>query len=93
MPAILVETCFIGNKDDIAMYKGMGYHKVALAIASGICGKVLSPTTDSSGVGPVSGTTWRVICGSFQSKDGALERLKEVEKATGLDCFLDPYKI
>lgn len=36
MEAILVEVCFIDNKNDIALYKKLGVEKIAKAIADGI---------------------------------------------------------
>ena len=35
-PAMLIETFFCDNKDDVALYKKLGYKKIAKAIADGV---------------------------------------------------------
>lgn len=46
--AILIEVCFVDDKDDYNLYKKVGYKAVAKAIVEGILGKSISPTTDST---------------------------------------------
>ena len=36
--AILIEVCFVDDKDDYNLYKKVGYKKIAKAIADGIAG-------------------------------------------------------
>lgn len=38
-PAMLIEVCFADDKDDILLYKKLGYKTVAKAIAEGLIGK------------------------------------------------------
>lgn len=41
-PALLLEVCFVDDKDDYNLYKKAGYKAVAKAIAEGIVGKTIS---------------------------------------------------
>lgn len=43
--AILIEVCFVDDKDDYNLYKKVGYKKVAEAIAEGIVGHVIKGTS------------------------------------------------
>lgn len=49
--AILVEVCFVDDRDDYNLYKRVGYKRVARAIAEGITGRY-RPIIDMSGVTP-----------------------------------------
>lgn len=44
--AILIEVCFVDDKDDYALYNKVGYKKVAKAIAEGICGTTVTQTAE-----------------------------------------------
>lgn len=40
MKAILIEVCFLDNKEDVELYKKLGVEKIAQAIAKGIVGEI-----------------------------------------------------
>lgn len=87
MPAMLIEVCFIDSDLDMNIYKSNVYN-CAKAIAQGILGKdINSHENEKPSVN--SGVIYKVVCGSFASKDNAITRMKEVEKLTGLECFVD----
>lgn len=48
-PAMLVEVCFVDDKDDYNLYKKVGVNAICKAIVSGILGKTISGTTVPSG--------------------------------------------
>lgn len=97
MRACLVETAFIDNKDD---YKILIEKQDALALgmAKGIC-KYLkiafkpAPTTPGT-TPPVvdSNTFYRVVCGSFNNKVYAEERVEELKAKGFNDAFIIAYK-
>ena len=89
MEAILVEICFIDNKDDMTFYE-KNFEKVVAKLASGLIGKDV--TFHDNAIAP-TGKTFRVISGSFQNRDNAVERMKLIEKELGIDCFIDEYDL
>lgn len=97
MRACLVETGFIDNTDD---YKILieKQDEISLGIAKGIC-KYLKidykPTTTTPDVNPPivdSSTFYRVVCGSFNNKIFAEERLEELKALGFSDAFITAYK-
>lgn len=100
MRACLVETGFIDNKDD---YKILieKQDELALGIAKGVCKylKIEYKTETKPEIKPEikppvvdSNTFYRVVCGSFNNKVYAEERLEELKAAGFNDAFILAYK-
>ena len=70
-PAMLVECCFVDDRDDVKLYSP---ETMADAIVSGITGKETRKSMDSTG-------QYRVQCGAFKTKASADKLRKELEKA------------
>ena len=86
MRATLVELGFIDNAEDANILVNKQY-ELALAIAKGIC-KYLGIDFVLEVVDP--NVFYRVVCGSFNSKSSANQRVDEL-KALGYDSFIDVY--
>lgn len=80
-PAMLIETCFIDDKDDMDIYL-KSPKLVAKAIAEGIIGKTIveAPQTPKNGF-------YRVLVGSYKEKDNALKKQEEL-KSKGISTSL-----
>lgn len=86
-PAVLVECCFVDDKDDIDKYQ---YKAIAKAIAEGILNKTINIPTPVAK--PVSGDIWyRAVCGSFKEKSNAIKRKSDLEKKGFTGVFLDAF--
>lgn len=97
MRACLVELGFIDNKEDVKNLT-QKQDELATGIAKGIC-KYLKidykPISDGGGEKPPvvdSNTFYRVVCGSFNSKVYAEERLEELKKLGMEDTFIISYQ-
>lgn len=85
--ALLVECCFVDDKDDIDIYSAKN---LAKAIAEGLLNKTIK--TPNQPVKPTTGEIWyRAVCGSFNNKDYALKRKLEIEKKGFDGVFLDAF--
>ena len=80
-PAMLIETCFIDDKDDMDIYL-KSPKLVAKAIAEGIIGKTIVETVQT----PKNGF-YRVLVGSYKEKDNALKKQEEL-KSKGISTSL-----
>lgn len=93
MPAILTENGFISNDHDAALMKQSAWiQKVAQGHANGIAkafGLKRKPTPPPT---PDPGTLFKVIAGSFQSKQNADERVEQLQ-SKGIESFVDSTKI
>ena len=88
MKAMIVEVCFVDSSIDAEIYKRVGHDAVGKAIAEGIVNqKVPAPAPAPSN----STGYYRVVCGSFQNKNEAVQRQAEL-KAAGFDSFLAYYE-
>lgn len=96
MPAILTENGFISNDHDAALIKQSSWiQKVAQGHANGIAkafGLKRKPTPPPTPEQPDSGTLFKVIAGSFQSKQNADERVEQLQ-SKGIESFVDSTKI
>lgn len=97
MRACLVELGFIDNFDDIKIMTEKD-DEIATAIAKGIC-KFLKVEyklrVDLEPVNPPiqdSDTFYRVVCGSFNNKVNAEERIEELKEKGFDDCFITMFK-
>lgn len=82
-PAMLIECCFVDDKDDVQSYN---YKSMASAIVYGITGKHAEQTdTTSSSVHEKQ--TYRVQVGAYSSKSNA-ENMKTKLKKSGFDAVV-----
>lgn len=93
MPALLSENGFISNDHDAALMKQSSWiqkvaqgHVNGIAKAFGLKRKPIEPPN------PDSGTLFKVIAGSFKSKENADERVDQL-KSKGIESFVDTTKI
>ncbi|MGG3737238.1 N-acetylmuramoyl-L-alanine amidase [Aeribacillus pallidus] len=94
MSAVLTENGFIDNTFDATYLKSdFNLRKIAIAHAHGLAkahGWKLKPKKQASKLSK-SGVYYRVITGSFENRENAEQRVKEL-KAKGYDAFIDVYK-
>lgn len=90
-PAMLIECCFVDDKDDAEIYD---YRKMASAIVKGITGQVYQQPEETEPAGPDEETTvgdkevlYRVQVGAYSIRENA-EAMKEKLKAAGFDAFI-----
>lgn len=90
-PAVLVECCFVDDKDDAELYS---YRDMASAIVRGITGKTVQEPeeTEPAGEGEETPTgdkkvLYRVQVGAYSVKSNA-EAMKKKLQAAGFDAFI-----
>lgn len=79
-PAMLIECCFVDDKDDVNLYD---YKKMAQAIVRGITGKVSTEKNTEQ----QNNKLYRVQAGAFKDKSAAEVLAKKI-KAAGVDCYI-----
>ena len=72
-PALLIETCFIDDRDDMNIYL-KSPRKVAKAIVEGILDKTITDVTQTPKTG-----FYRVLVGSYRDKNNAIKRQEEIK--------------
>lgn len=72
-PALLIETCFIDDRDDMNVYL-KSPKKVAKAIVEGILDKTITDVVET----PKNGF-YRVLVGSYKDKNNAIKRQEELK--------------
>lgn len=87
-PALLVECCFVDDKDDIDLYNSKS---IAKAIAQGILNKKISTSVPIPTPIPESEIFYRAISGSFNNKNNALDRKAKLDKDGFSGVFLDAF--
>lgn len=80
-PAMLVECCFVDDKDDVALYN---YKKMARAIVKGLTAQI---DENKDSISKQEDSLYRVQVGAFKEKDSA-EALKKKIKEVGFDCYI-----
>lgn len=80
--AILVECCFVDDKDDIKLYN---YQSMAKAIAEGIHGSAISTSSSSSSNNEGKEKLYRVLVGSYAVESNADNMIKKL-KDKGFDA-------
>lgn len=80
-PALLIETCFIDDRDDMNVYL-KSPKKVAKAIVEGILDKTITDVTETPKTG-----FYRVLVGSYKDKNNAIKRQEEL-KSKGIEASL-----
>ena len=87
-PALLVECCFVDDKDDIDLYNSKS---IAKAIAQGILNKKISTPVPKPTPIPHSEVFYRAISGSFSNKEYALNRKSKLDKDGFSGVFLEAF--
>lgn len=80
-PALLIETCFIDDRDDMNVYL-KSPRRVAKAIVEGILDKTITDVVET----PKNGF-YRVLVGSYKDKNNAIKRQEEL-KSKGIEASL-----
>lgn len=80
-PALLIETCFIDDRDDMNVYL-KNPRKVAKAIVEGILDKTITDVTETPKTG-----FYRVLVGSYKDKNNAIKKQEEL-KSKGVETSL-----
>lgn len=80
-PALLIETCFIDDRDDMNVYL-KSPRRVAKAIVEGILDKTITDVTETPKTG-----FYRVLVGSYKDKNNAIKRQEEL-KSKGIEASL-----
>lgn len=78
-PAMLVECCFVDDKDDVALYD---HKKMAAAIVYGITGQKVTEAAT-----PDTSVLYRVQVGAYSKKENA-EAMQKKLKASGYEAFI-----
>lgn len=86
--ALLVECCFVDDKDDIDLYN---YKRIAKAIVEGVLNKTISITVPEPTPIPSEEVFYRVVSGSFNDKNNADDRKVKLEKDGFDGVFLDAF--
>lgn len=84
-PAILIEVCFVDDKDDIRIYQN-NFDEVCKLIAEGLANKTLT----NSNVQVSTDTFYRVIAGSYTDKSNAENTVNELNKKV-YDAFITTF--
>jgi N-acetylmuramoyl-L-alanine amidase len=99
MPALLSENGFISNDHDSALMKQTSWiqkvaqgHANGIAKAFGLKRKANGPPKPSTPDKPDSGMLFKVIAGSFKSKENAGERVDQLN-SKDIESFVDTTKI
>ncbi|MEH7156080.1 N-acetylmuramoyl-L-alanine amidase [Neobacillus drentensis] len=96
MPAILTENGFISNDHDASLMKQSSWiQKVAQGHVNGLAkafGLKRKPNEPPKPDKPDSGSLFKVIAGSFKSKENADERVEQLQKK-GIESFVDSTKV
>lgn len=87
-PALLVECCFVDDKDDADLYQKKA---MAKAIAQGILNKKISSSVPSPTPVKDEDIYYRAISGSFSDKDNALDRKSKLEQKGFDGVFLEAF--
>lgn len=84
-PAMLIECCFVDDKDDVALYN---YKTMAEAIVKGITGQSVTTSAPTSTTTTTQkGTLYRVQVGAFSKEENA-KALQKKLKASGYDAII-----
>lgn len=87
-PALLVECCFVDDKDYIDLYNSKSMSK---AIAQGILNKKISTQVPTPTPIHDSEVFYRAVSGSFNNKNNALDRRSKLDKDRFSSVFLDAF--
>lgn len=86
--ALLIECCFVDDKDDIDLYNSKS---MAKAISQGILNKKISTSVPTPTPIPESEIFYRAVSGSFNNKNNALDRKAKLDKDRFSGVFLEAF--
>ena len=86
--ALLVECCFVDDKDDIDLYN---YKRIAKAIVEGVLNKTISVSVPAPIPVPNEEVYYRAISGIFNNISNALVIISKLEKSGFDGVFLDAF--
>lgn len=86
--ALLVECCFVDDKDDIDLYN---YKRIAKAIVEGVLNKTISVSVPAPIPVPNEEVYYRAVSGSFNNKNNALDRKAKLDKDGFSGVFLEAF--
>ncbi|WP_226579636.1 N-acetylmuramoyl-L-alanine amidase [Halobacillus litoralis] len=93
MSALLLEVLFVDNPQDLALLKNSAFiNDISRAIANGVADALNLPAKEPTAPTPPSDTLFRVIAGSFSSRENAEERI-EYLASNGFAGFVVPTTI
>lgn len=93
MSAVLTENGFMDNEREALLMLDKDFQKeVAIEHAKGICEHFGVPYIPESNPKMGDGIFYRVVTGSFDDRENAIRRMKELEKA-GFKSFIVEYKM
>lgn len=95
-PTMLIEVCFVDDKDDTNLYNKLGPQVIAKAIAEAMLNKSVttkkpskpaSSTTASTPASSSSKKYYRVQCGSYKTKGNATKMVNKLKAANFPACI------
>jgi len=87
-PSLLIEVCFVDNKDDAELYKKTGHKAIAKAIAEGILNKkIQDPVIEKPVADNAPKTVWKVQVGAYTVEKNADNMVAEL-KAKGYNSAI-----
>ena len=89
--SIIVEVCFVDDKDDTDLYNKLGAKQVAKAIVEGILDKKIDTVEAKPNTSTTKETYYRVVVGSHKDKAKALEQQAKAIEAGFKDTFLTTF--
>lgn len=82
MPAMIIEVCFVEASEDVKIYKNVGFDRIGKAIAEGILNTTIEENKKEN-----NDSLYRVVCGSYKSKENAENQVKKL-KDLGINSFI-----
>ena len=87
--SMIVEVCFVDDKDDVELYNKLGVKQIAKAIVEGILDKKID-TVETKPTTP--NTYYRVVVGSFKDREEAIKLQAKAIQAGFTGTFLTTFK-
>lgn len=89
--AVIIESFFVDNKEDIDLYNKIGADELGRLLAEGISGKSIpkttATTTQTTTQAIITKGKYRVVCGAFSDRNNAIA-LQDRLKQSGYDSYL-----
>lgn len=78
--AMIIECCFVDDKDDVLLYKKVGSKAIAKAIVEGLLNKTININKNNNNVDK---TVYKIVTGGFGSKENAQQKAEYLKGLTG----------
>lgn len=78
--AMIIECCFVDDKDDVDLYRKVGSRAIAKAIVEGLLNISINESTPSSND---SEKVYKIVTGGFGSKENAEDKAAQLKGLTG----------